>query len=140
MAHKPKKPARRGTEDLTPLELTLMQILWDRGDATAAEVRDALQQDQPLADTTIHTVLANMRKKGCIEPIPTVERALRFAPRIQREQVAHRSLKRLLGDFYGGSAQRLMAHLISEGSVDEAELAAIRKMLQSQSKGEGKKS
>ncbi len=138
MARKPKHPTADSPE-LTPLELTIMQILWERGNATAAEVGQALQEKRPLANTTIHTVLANLRKKGYVEPIPTVERALRFAPSVRREQVAGRWLTGLMSDFFGGSARRLMAHLIEEEKVDEAELAEIRRLLQSSSTKGGKK-
>jgi predicted transcriptional regulator len=89
----------------------------------------ALADRRPLADTTIHTVLANLRKKGYIEPIPTVERVLRYAPRVPREQVATRSLRQIMRDFFGDSPGRLMAHLMSEEKVDRAELTEIRKML-----------
>ena len=106
-----------------------MQALWELGDATAAEVRQALVVRPPLAGTTVHTVLANLRKKGCVEPIPTIERALRFRPRVSREQVARSSLSHLLGNFFGGSPRRLMAHLIREEALDEEELGEIRKLL-----------
>jgi predicted transcriptional regulator len=119
---------------LGPLELTLMQVIWERGSATAAEVGKALRKERPLADTTIHTVLANLREKGYLEPIPTVERALRFAPRVPREQVARRSLRQLLDEFFGGSPRRLMAHLIQQERVDETELAEIRKLFRSAGK------
>ena len=138
MGRKPRKASGRQT-GLTPLELTLMQVIWERGDATAAEIRQALEKERPLADTTIHTVLAKMRKKGYIKPIPTVERALRFAPLVAREQAARRSLRQLLDEFFDGSRRRLMASLIKEESMDEAELAEIRKMLRSAAKHGGKK-
>ena len=139
MAPGRRKKSNR-SQDLTPLELELMQVIWERGNATAAEICDGLKNTRPLADTTIHTMLANMRKKGYIEPIPTVERALRFAPRISRDEIAGNSLKRLILDFFGGSPQRLMAHLLSQEKVDKRELAEIRQMIRySKTKG-GKKS
>ncbi len=130
MGFKKKKNADSASE-LTGLELELMKIIWERGSATAAEVSEALGSERPLAATTIHTVLANMRKKGFIEPIPTIERALRFAPRVRQEAVANRSLHQVISDFFGGSTQRLMAHLLSNEKVDECELAELRKLLNS---------
>lgn len=132
-----KKPRIPGTPELTPMELEIMQVIWSRGSATAAEVGQALAPRRALAATTIHTVLANLRKKGYVEPIPTVERALRFGPCIGREQVAGHSLRRLIGDFFGGSARRLMAYLVNE-DVDERELDEIRKLLNAKG-GKGKK-
>ena len=131
------KPRPRGLEELTPLETEIMQVVWDRGDATAAEIAQTLRKSPPLADTTIHTVLAKLRKKGYVAPIPTIERSLRFAPVIPREQVGARSLRGLVRDFFGGSPRRLLAHLLRAGDVDEAELAEIRRMLRKSSPKEG---
>jgi predicted transcriptional regulator len=116
-----------------------MQVVWDRGDATAAEVREALAGERPLADTTIHTVLSNLRRKGYIEPIPTVERSLRFAPCIRREQVARRSIRRLLDQFFEGSPRRLMAHLVQNESANDEELAEIGNLLRSGRRKGGKR-
>jgi len=123
-----RKPASAPPE-LTPQELAFMQILWDRGDATAAEVREALEPATSLADTTVHTVLGNLRRKGFIKPIPTVERAMRFAPAVPREQVARGSVRSLLQQFFDGSPRRLLAHLIRDEKLDEAELAELRRLL-----------
>jgi predicted transcriptional regulator len=132
--------ALTGLPPLTPLELTLMQAVWERGSATAAEVTQTLRKERPLADTTIHTVLAKLREKGYLELIPTVERSLRFGPRVPREQVARRSLRQLLDEFFGGSPRRLMAHLIQHEKVDETELAEIRKLFRAaEKKGEKRK-
>jgi predicted transcriptional regulator len=131
-----KRPKTVEKGDLTALELEVMQTIWDRGTATAAEVGEALERD--LAPTTIHTVLAHLREKGAIEPIPTIERALRFAPILQREEIGNSRLKRLLKEFFGGSPKRLMAHLLSEDGVDEKELEEIRALLEDSEGKEGK--
>jgi predicted transcriptional regulator len=130
------KPKTADLPELTRFELEIMQAVWELGNATAAEVGKRL--DRTLADTTIHTVLANLRKKGYVAPVPTIERALRFAPCVPREQVATRSLRRLLGDFFDGSPLRLMAHLKSEEAVDAKELREIAEMLQQDKKPRGR--
>lgn len=129
---------KTNSHDLTGLELEIMQVVWARGNATAAEVGEALGRKRPLAGTTIHTVLANLRGKGFIKPIPTIERVLRFAPVVAREKIASRSLRQLMGDFFGGSPQRLLAHLIKEEKVGEAELAELRSLLHDARKKENK--
>lgn len=138
MGRRPRKIPGRAP-DPTPLELTLMQVFWKRGNATAAEIREALAKKHPLADTTIHTVLAKMREKGLVEPVPSLDRAVRFAPRVAREQVARRSLRQLLDEFFDGSPHRLMACLIKEEAVDEAEMAEIRGLLESAERRGGEK-
>jgi BlaI family penicillinase repressor len=134
MGRKPRQKTP-GQPDLTGLELEVMQVVWERGKANAAEVGKAFLGRRELAPTTIHTVLANLRKKGYLDLVPTTERALRYAPRVAREQVGGRRLRSLLHEFFGNSPRRLMAHLMQEGSFDEAELEEIRKLIQSMSRG-----
>lgn len=130
-----KKKSAKG--ELTPLETMFMKVIWKKGSVTAAEMKEELEKKRPLADTTVHTVLANMRKKGFIEPVPTVERALRFGPKVSRDNVAGRSLKKVLKDFFDGSPRRLMAHMIRNEDVDAGELEEIRKMLEESENKEG---
>lgn len=136
MPRQKKTQVKGGEPELTGLELEIMQVIWKRGNATAAEVGEDLAR--PLAGTTIHTVLANLRAKGFIEPIPTVERVLRFAPVVAREKVASRSLRQLMRDFFGGSPQLLLAHLLKEEKVGEAELAELKAMLRDSKKKENR--
>lgn len=128
MSRKPANPPGRRA-DLTGLELELMQAVWERGNATAAEVGAALRESRPLAPSTVHTVLSKLRKKGYLQLVPNVEGVLRYAPRVPREEEGGRRLRRLLRDFFGNSPQRLMAHLVRESDLDEKELAEIRELL-----------
>jgi len=128
-----RKEATDPLQDLTDLELDVMQALWTRGDATAAEVAEHLQDTRPLADTTVHTVISNLRKKGVIEPIPTIERAARYRPTVEKRQVADRRLKDVLSSFFGGSPRHMLLHLLKEESLDSKELNEIRQLFDQQS-------
>lgn len=45
---------------LAELQLAIMHVLWERGEATVGEVRDALEPERSLAYTTVGTMLAKM--------------------------------------------------------------------------------
>ena len=51
---------------LGDLQHAIMAILWARGEATAAEVYEALREDRGLAPTTIATMLRKMEDKGVV--------------------------------------------------------------------------
>ena len=55
-----------GKHQLAELQLAIMHVLWERGEATVSEVRDALEPDRSLAYTTVGTMLAKMEEKGCV--------------------------------------------------------------------------
>jgi predicted transcriptional regulator len=53
-------------DGLTDLQLGVMQVLWEQGEATAAEVRRELGAKRSLAPTTVATLLSRLEKKGLV--------------------------------------------------------------------------
>jgi predicted transcriptional regulator len=115
--------------ELSRLELSVMATVWELGDCSSAEVIAAFTKRRRLAVTTIRTVLANLRKKGYLEPIPTIERGFRLRARVTRDAVAGRTLRGLVGSLFGGSPRQAIAHLLKDERLNEAELEEIRRLL-----------
>jgi len=118
---------------LSRLERDVMNTVWDLAERTrecsSTDVVEAYQQKRALADTTIRTVLRNLRKKGYIEPVPTIERGMRLRPAVARDVVARRTLHELVESFFDGSPRRAISFLLKEEAMDENELAEIRRVL-----------
>ena len=49
---------------LGDLQFAIMQILWEKGEATVAAVHESLRDERGLALTTIATMLRKMEQKG----------------------------------------------------------------------------
>lgn len=126
---------RRNGGELTELETEIMQVVWSRRTATAAEIREALKPTRPLALTTIITVLDRLNKKGVIHAVPTVERARRWSASVPKEAVANNLLSSLVKRFFNDSPASLVAHLMRHESVDEDELETIRNLFTDSSQG-----
>ena len=56
----------RETVPLTELQIDLMDVLWERDEATAAEVCEALSTTRGLALSTVSTLLTRLEKKGVV--------------------------------------------------------------------------
>ncbi|MYI22739.1 MAG: BlaI/MecI/CopY family transcriptional regulator, partial [Gammaproteobacteria bacterium] len=52
---------------LGDLQLAIMRVLWERGEAPAIEVHQALFEERRLAVTTIKTMLRKLEEYGCVE-------------------------------------------------------------------------
>ena len=52
---------------LGDLQLNIMKVLWDRGEATVTDVHAALSGDRDLAYTTMATMLRKMEARGLVE-------------------------------------------------------------------------
>ena len=97
-----------GDVTLADRELDVMNVLWDRGTGTVAEVREALSDD--LAYTTVLTVLRTLEEKGHVTHREE-GRAHRYEPTVGRERVRESALDRMRDRLFGGSPELLMAHL-----------------------------
>jgi predicted transcriptional regulator len=124
-----RRPKKSKTNELTELERRVMKVFWDRDDASAADVIDVLEDEDGLAPTTVHTVIARLRERNMLKQIPTVERAARYKAAVKPQQAVRRPLHSLISQFFGDSPQRLMAHLIKNEMVDAEELAELQKLL-----------
>lgn len=127
-------PSKESPE-LSPLELGVMNVIWELGECTSAEVIEEFTKKRKLANTTIRTVLANIRKKGYLEIIPSLEPRIRFRPSVSKRTVARRSLKQLLENMFGDSPREAIEFLLEEKDMDRDELDEIRRLLDDHAAG-----
>ncbi len=112
---------------LTRRELDIMSVLWRRGSATVAEVRDDLVDD--LAYPTVQTMLRVLEGKGYVGH--TVDgRAFRFHALVQQDEAADSALARLVAKVYHGSRELLVSRLLADEDIAPDELRRIKKLLQ----------
>jgi BlaI family penicillinase repressor len=105
-----------------------MQILWDRGRATAREITDALNEAEPIAHSTVQTLLRTLKDKGSIDH--EVEgRTFVFVPVAKEDKYKRNAAVDLLHRVFGGDMASLMAHLLQSEKVSRKELDEIRKLI-----------
>ena len=112
---------------LTDREIDVMEVLWDRGSATVAEVRDALEDD--LAYTTVLTVLRILEEKGRVRH-EEEGRAHRYYPLVERQVVRSSALRRLTRKLFDGSPELLLTQLVSDQGLSADEIRNLRKLLE----------
>ena len=134
------KKSRRGKKlpPLTALELEVMEVVWDLGDCTSAQVTEQFTRKRPLAPTTIRSVLSKLRSKGYVKPIPAVGRGFLMRSTVARETVARGSLKALVSSLFQNSPRQAIAYLLDDANITDGDLAEIRRKLEARQKG-GKK-
>jgi len=124
--------ARKKTPGLTDAELRLMDVIWDRGGATVAEVVECLSGDTPLAYSTVLTTLRILENKGYLKHFKQ-GRAFVYRPVVGREQARQHAVTHLLRRFFEGSPEQLVLNLIEAGTIDPEELARLRKRIEEES-------
>jgi BlaI family transcriptional regulator, penicillinase repressor len=120
----PKKPLSRPTQ----AEVSLLQILWQRGPSTVRQVHEALRGVRETGYTTTLKTLQNMADKGLV--LRDSSRRSHTYRAARRAELTQRQLVReLLTRAFGGSIGNLVVQALSEEKASPQELAEIRKML-----------
>jgi len=128
------------TPKLTPLELTIMDVLWSRGPSSVRDVHEQFPEEGRPAYTTVQTMLYRLEKKKAVRRAGKVSWAFIFEAAVSRGAAQGRVVEDALGAF-GGRAQPLVAHLIQSGKltledVQEAE-ALLRELAAGKKKPKG---
>ena len=112
--------------DFTPRELDVMAVLWERGNATVAEVHQRLAAD--LAYTTVLTVLRTLETKGAVRH-EEEGKAYRYYPTVEREVAGRRALRLIRDKVFGGSESLLLTQFVSDRDVDAEQLRELRRLI-----------
>jgi len=116
-------PAKDKTKQtLTPLELEIMQVLWENGASTVTEVIPKLKAE--LAYTTVQTMLMVLLRKGKVKR--TQEgRAFRYRPVVSRERASGSAVEDLVRRMFGGSAEALLMAMVDTRQISAKELERL---------------
>ena len=104
-----------------------MDVLYARGAATAAEIRDAIA-DAP-SYSAIRALLRILEDKGHVGHEQQGTRYV-YSPLVSRERARRSALKRLVSTFFGGSAAQAAAALIGSETLSREEVARLAAMLE----------
>ena len=126
-----KKNTRRPTD----AELTILQVLWDRGPSTVREVYKTLNSGKTVGYTTVLKFMQIMTDKGLVERDENCRPQL-YRPCLPREQTERQLIKDLVDRAFGGSARRLVMQALEVKKASPSELAQIEKLLRKLERGE----
>ena len=113
------RPAKNG---LTRLELKIMQVIWRLGASTVCEVQSELEQ--PLAYTTVQTMLNILERKGKLER-ELQGRAYVYRAKVSEEKAVGQSVRDMIDRMFGGSSEELVMSLLKTRQIDAKRLAKL---------------
>ena len=110
------------------LQLQIMRVLWQRGSATVAEVREDLN-GQALAYTTIATMLRKMEARGLVDH-HSLDRRFVYRALVSEDDVTRTMADDLVDRLFGGSLSAAVSHLLKTRDVSPPELADLERLVQ----------
>jgi predicted transcriptional regulator len=123
--------ARKKSEQLTPLELEIMHVLWGTGPANVQTVQQHLERN--LAYTTVQTMLNILHKKGKVKRT-LKDRAYFYKPAVSRSHVTTQHITDIVDRLFGGSAESLVMSLVETRQLTPKKLARLQKLLEEEGK------
>ena len=115
------------TPKLSKLETRILELLWDRGNASIREIQESFPEPRP-AYTTIQTTVYRMETKGTVRRTRKVSNAHLFEPLVERDVARHRLLDEILS-LFGGRAQPMMAQLAEAGKLTRDDIRELEKVV-----------
>jgi predicted transcriptional regulator len=116
------------THQLTELQIAIMRVLWEKGQATVAEICEALRTERGLALTTVATLLSRLEKRGVVTH-ETRSRQFVYSPMVTEAEVRHSMVHELTERLFDGDVAELMTHLLSGREISPGDLERIKAML-----------
>ena len=115
---------------LTDLQVAIMRVLWDRTQATVAEIHEALLPDRGLAPTTVATLLSRLEKRGIVKH-RTASRQYVYYPAISEGEVRRSMVSDLAERLFDGDVAELVSHLLSEREMSAGDLEKVKELIAS---------
>ena len=113
---------------LTELQIGLLRVLWDCGEATVAEICDALRPSRALAPTTVATLLSRLERRGVVRH-RTVSRQFIYAAAVSEDEVRQSMVSELTEQLFDGDVAELVSHLLSAREISSGDLEKVKELI-----------
>jgi BlaI family transcriptional regulator, penicillinase repressor len=120
---------RATSEKPTELELEILKVLWTQSPLVVRDIRDRLASaGRDIAHTSVITMLNIMVDKRYLKK-RKVGKSFLYWPIVSERDATQKLLHDLMYRAFSGSAERLVLNLLDRDGVDEAELLALRQLI-----------
>jgi predicted transcriptional regulator len=119
---------------LGSLQSEVMELVWRSGEATVAQMLEAISQRRSITYTTVLSAVQKLERKGWLKH-RSAGRAYVYFPTRNREEVSSRTLRELLRTAFSGDPRLLLASLLDDTRLSDDELKELRKLIEQRRKG-----
>src|SRR5262245_52500881 len=107
-----------------------MDVVWERGSVTVADVAEALPKELGLAYNTVLTTMRILEEKGFLRHTKADEsRAFIYSPIVGRSEAGRTALRYLVSRFFRNSPELLVLNLLEDEELSIRELDRIRELI-----------
>ncbi len=116
------------TIQISSAEWDVMEPIWQAGASTAADVIKRLRATHDWNHSTIRTLLARLVEKGALDYEVDGSRYI-YRATVSRDQCVRQESRSFLDKCFGGDVGQLLAHFVSDESLDQDQIQKLRQLL-----------
>ena len=113
---------------LTELQVAILRLLWERGEASVADVWEALYPERGLAQTTVATLLSRLERRGVVAR-RAVERQYLYRALVSEGEVQESMVSELTERLFDGDVTALVNHLLTSNDIAPGDLERLRGLI-----------
>jgi BlaI family penicillinase repressor len=117
--------------EISDAQWRVMEVIWLRGEATAADIIDEITPETGWTHQTVRTLLARLVQKGVLQTRP-VRNYYVYSPLVSREELVRNESESFLQRLFHGNADSLLVYFVREGKVHQETLDRLQKMINEQ--------
>jgi BlaI family transcriptional regulator, penicillinase repressor len=112
----------------TESELSILKILWNKGQASVREVHEALSEHKISGYTTTLKLMQIMFEKGIVSRDDSSKVHI-YQPNISKENTQQQLVGKMIDTLFGGSSSQLVLQALGNHQPNESELAEIEALI-----------
>lgn len=117
--------------ELPPAELEVLASLWQQGNATAREIREAMFEYRPMTHGAMVTLLRRLEEKGLVTKVKApVGKAFVYRAKHSPHPTYRSLMARIRQRIFGGSGAVMVASLFDSDLPSHEELQALESLVE----------
>lgn len=119
---------RKPLDPLGETEMEILNIVWDLGEASVADVRERILEYREVAYTTVMTIMKNLADKEYLKYRKDGLSYI-YSAAVKPDQVRYSLIDRLVDKVFKGSPTDLVQTLVKNENLSDEERREIKKMI-----------
>ena len=112
----------------TESELEILQVLWEKGQASVRDVHEELLKSKDAGYTTTLKLMQIMHEKGLVKRDDSIKTHI-YQAAVSREKTQKHLLGKMIDTLFGGSPTQLVMQALGNHKASDSELEEIQKLL-----------
>ncbi len=113
----------------TESELEILQILWQKGEATVREINDELNSHRDVGYTTTLKLLQIMLEKGIVSREDSTRTHV-YKAAVAEADTQNMLISKFVDTAFRGSAMKLVMHALGNHNATKNELNELKKLIE----------